>query len=57
MYFLHVVERADGMDLFFATDFHGWPLDQSDTDVIAEHYKQGKFENAEKELARCPAYL
>jgi hypothetical protein len=56
-YFLHVIERADGMNLFFATDFHGWPLDQSDTDVIAKHYKQGKFEDAEKELANCAANL
>jgi hypothetical protein len=57
-YFLHVIERADGMNLFFATDFYGWPVEsQTKTYLIAEQYKQGKFEDAEKTLGHCPAYL
>jgi hypothetical protein len=58
MYFLHVIERADGVNLFFATDFYGWPVEnQPNTYLIAEQYKQGDFENAEENLVHCPAYL
>ena len=56
-YFLHVIERADGMDLFFATDFYGWPMNQTKTELIVGYYRLGKFEDAEKELANCAANL
>ena len=56
-YYLHVVERADGVNLYFATDGMGWPLNAWQTLELVEEYKAGNFENAEKDLDRCPARL
>lgn len=56
-HYLHVVERADGVNLYFATDGMGWPLNVHQTMAIVNEYKAGNFENAEKDLDRCPARL
>ncbi len=56
-HYLHVVERADGMNLYFATDGMGWALNVRQTMAIVNEYKAGNFENSEENLAYCPAYL
>lgn len=56
-HYLHVVERADGTNLYFATDGAGWPLGIRHTALIAEEYKAGNFENAEEKLDDCAARL
>lgn len=54
-YFLHVVQRADGIELFFATRFNGYGLDEFDTQRVVAEYRKGNFENAEELLDRCMA--
>lgn len=56
-HYLHVVERADGVNLYFATDFYNWPLDVRQTLALVKEYKAGNFENAEEKLDGCPAKL
>ncbi len=54
VYFLHIVKR-DNLELFFATDFWQWPLDQRETAKCVAEYRAGRFGNAENDLANCAA--
>lgn len=56
-YHLHIVERADGTNLYFASLSGVFMNDELRVKRLVDEYKAGNFENAEKDLDRCPANL
>lgn len=57
IYFLHIVSLGN-KNLYFATDFWGWPCDAIQTEEIVIKFEGGEFTPASQEyLDNCSATL